>query len=221
MKQSLLIFLLAVTTYSFLYSWKSSETKGEQPIFFGTLTTQEGNTFYVTNISIGRSRNGVDKIVLYEKPKNLAPSKKGNILTVNPVEDLTTTTLELQKINKIAVPAPHKLWTWKNEQSKRTIKVTYEYIELSVSWRSGSTSNYLLELGPVETKTPIKIFCDVIDKQITGIRQNGTLFCPGVTKTDLRKKGAPFQAIKELIINEPCYKVPDNNGKASKNDEGI
>ncbi len=218
MKRFMLLFLISITLHSFLYSWKSSETKGEQPTFFGTLTTQEGNTFYVTNISIGRSRSGIDKIVLYEKPKNLAPSEKGNIITINPAENLTTTTLELQKVSKISVPTPHTLWTWTNEESKRPIKMTYEYIELRLSWRSGSTSNYLLELGPLDTKTPVKIFCDVIDKQMTGVRQNGTLFCPGITKTDLRKKGAPFQAIKELIINEPCYKVPDTT-KVTNSDE--
>ncbi len=219
MKHYLLFFLISMTISSSMYGWKSAETKGEQPIFFGTLTTQEGNTFYVTHISIGRSRNGSDKIVLYEKPKNLTSSEKGNNITVNPAEDLTTTTLELQKISKIAVPAPHTLWTWTNEQTKRPIKMTYEYIELTVSWRSGSTSSYLLELGPLDTKTPIKIFCDVIDKQMTGVRQNGTLFCPGITQTDLRKKGAPFQAIKELIVNEPCYQVPNNSGKMAPTKE--
>lgn len=218
MKQYISLFLLTTITPC-LFGWKSGETKGEQPIFFGTLTTQEGNTFYVTNISIGRSRSAIDKIVLYEKPKNLAPTEKGNVITVNPAESLTTTTLELLKISKITVPYPSTLWTWTNEQANRPIKMTYEYIELQVNWRSGSTSNYLLELGPVDTKTPVKIFCDVIDKQVTGIRQNGTLFCPGITKTDLRKKGAPFQAIKELMVNEPCYKIPDNTGKMAKNED--
>lgn len=219
MKQYMLFFLISIAVPSFLYGWKSSEAKGEQPIFFGTLTTQEGNTFYVTNISIGRSRNGIDKIVLYEKPKNLAPTEKGHILNLTPADDLTTTTLELQKISKIAVPMPHTLWTWTNEQAKRPLKITYEYIELQVTWRSGSTSNYLLELGPADTKTPVKIFCDVIDKQMAGVRQDGTLFCPGIKKIDLRKKGAPFQAIKELIVNEPCYKIPDTTDKMAKNSD--
>jgi len=199
-----------------LYGWKSAETKGTDPIFFGTLSTQEGNTFYVTNVSIGTSREGIDKVVLYEKPKNLA-GKEGNALPINPHEDLTTTTLELMKVSKITVPEPHTLWTWTNSESKRAVKLTYEFIELVVTWRSGSSSSYLLELGPIDTKNPVKIFCDVIDKQMTGVRQDGTLFCSGVKKTDLRKKGAPFQAIKELVLEEPCYKVPQSTGTLTDN----
>src|ERR1700687_1772775 len=99
MKQysALIGILLSTVTLS---AWKSTETKGDKPIFFGTLTTQEGNSFNVTNVTIGHSRDGYEKVVLYEKPKNLAPSKEGNIITVKPAEDLTTTTLELQKVRK-------------------------------------------------------------------------------------------------------------------------
>jgi hypothetical protein len=193
-----------------LAAWKSTEVKGEQPVFFGTLTTQEGNSFNVTNVTIGHTYDTHEKVLLYEKPKSLAPSANGTIITVNPSEDLTTTTLELQKIQSLRVPEPHTIWIWTNSESKRPVKTTYEFIEVIVQWRSGSTTHYLLELGAQDSKNPIKIFCDVIDKKMTGIRQEGTLFCPGITKTELHKKGAPFPAIKELLLEEPCYKIPGN-----------
>lgn len=218
MKLVTILFSTTLMTAPFLYAWKSPETKGEQPIFFGTLTTQEDNSFFVTNVTIGRSSTDFSKIVLYEKPKDLAPSEEGYLISVNPSEDLTTVILELQKIKKIEVPEPNIIWTWSNAESKRSVKMTYEYIELIVTWQSGSAVPYLLELGAQDTRRPVKIFCDVIDKQVTGIRQNGTLFCPGLKKTDLRKKGAPFQSIKELILEEPCYKVPSNgNNKVTNN----
>jgi hypothetical protein len=219
MKWLMRLLFLSILITPFIHAWKSAEAKGEKPIFFGTLTTREDNSFNVTNVTIGRSRDGDEKIVLYEKPKNLMPSEKGNIITVNPSEDLTTTTLELQKISKIAVPEPSTIWTWTKDESKRSMKIVYEFIELAVTWRSGSVSNYLLELGPADTQRPVKIFCDVIDKQITGIRQNGTLFCPGITKMDVRKKGAPFQSIKMLTLEEPCYKIPDNAATIKKNSD--
>ncbi len=216
----LVVFLLMSLGATSLHGWKSTEVKGEQPIFFGTLTTQESNTFYATNISIGRSRTAHDKIVLYEKPKNLAPTAKGNVITVNPAEDLTTAALELQKISKIEVPEAHTIWTWTNTETKRPVKMTYEYIELIITWRSGSSIHYLLELGTEGTRRPVKIFCDVIDEKMAGFRQDGTLFCPGIKKTELRKKGAPFQSIKELALDEPCFKVPEEAGKiASKNNK--
>lgn len=208
MKQPLLL-LLAITTAHGAYAMKSPEAKGEQPTFFGLLTTQENNRFYVTNISIGRSRDSEDKILLYEKPKNLAPTSQGNILPGNPMKDLTTAVLELQKIESISVPEPHTLWKWTNDSTDRVVKLTREFIELAVTWRSGSTIRYLLELGPENSRRPVKIFCDVVDKELTGLRQGDKLFCPGIKKADLRKKGAPFQSVKILTLDEPCYKIPE------------
>lgn len=199
-----------------LLAWKSTDPKGEQPIFFGTLKSKEGNLFNVTNISIGRSAASKEKILLYEKPKNLQPTAKGNIIPVNPTEDLTTAQLELQKIKSIKIPSPHTLWSWRDPQSKRSVVMAREFIEVIIAWRSGSSVHYLLELGPENTRRPVKIFCDVIDKALETTRTDGTLFCSGLKKTDLRKKGAPFPSIDILQLDEPCYKVPTENGGTVK-----
>ncbi len=190
------------------HAWKSTETQGERPIFFGVLTSQEGNIFSVTNISVGRSASAQIKIMLYEMPKTMKASAKGNIIPVNPDEDLTTAQLELLKIKKFEVPHPRTLWTWKDPDSKRAVSIPREYIEVIITWRTGSAVHYLLELGPENTKRPVKIYCDVVDKPIQGIRQDGTLFCPGLKKVDLRRKGAPFPSVKTLVLDEPCFKVP-------------
>ncbi len=199
-----------------LHAWKGTEATGDLPIFAGVLTSQEGNVFNVTNISIGRSRDSREKIMLYEMPANLKETSKGNFISVNPTEDLTTVQLELLKIKKIAIPHPHVLWKWKDKDSKRAVSIAREYIELVVTWTTGSSVHYLLKLGPEDTQRPVKIFCDVIDKPLAGVRQDGTLFCPGLKKNDLRKKGAPFPSIKLLVFDEPCFKVPTENGGAIK-----
>lgn len=203
--------LILLATFSPLHGWKGTEANGEQPTFFGTLTSQEGNVFTVTNVTVGRSASSRDKIMLYEMPKSLKASAKGNIISVNPSEDLTTAQLELLKIKKIEVPHPQVTWKWKNPESKRATTVAKEYIEVIITWASGSKVHYLLELGPEDTRRPIKIYSDVVDKPIKGTRQDGTLFCPGLNKADLRKKGAPFPSIKTLELEEPCFKVPTDN----------
>ena len=197
-----------------LLAWKGPEPTGEQPVFFGTLKSTEGNLFNVTNVSVGRSANGREKIRLYEKPKNLKAAQKR--LSVNPYEELTTALLELTKIKKIMVPQPHTMWTWTNPESKRKTPLVKEFIEIVVTWRSGSSVHYLLELGEENTKRPVKLFCDVIDKSMQARQQDGTLFCLGIKKEDLRRKGAPFPSIDVLELEEPCYKVPTENGGSVK-----
>lgn len=217
MKRCISSFLvLSVVSFLPMYAWKSTETKGDQPVFLGTLITQEGNSFDVTNISIGRSRSDQEKILLYEKPQQLTPSEKGNIIPVNPHVDLTTATLELQKISKITVPEPQTIWKWTKDDSKRPAKMSYEYIEIMVTWRSGSTVRYLLELGAENTQRPLKIFCDVIDQKMEGIKQEGVVLCQKIHKIDLRKKGAPFTSIQSLTLDEPCYRIPEENGDGMK-----
>lgn len=211
---SCMFITLALTPTA--HAWKSTEAQGERPIFFGVLTSQEGNVFSVTNISVGRSASTRDKIILYEMPKDMKASAKGNVIPVNPDEDLTTAQLELLKIKKIVVPHPRTLWTWKDPDSKRSVSIPREYIEVVITWRSGSAVHYLLELGPEDTRRPVKIYCDVVDKPIQGIRQDGTLFCPGLKKVDLRRKGAPFPSVKTLVLDEPCFKVPTENGNTNK-----
>lgn len=209
--------LLLVTLFSgHAYGWKGTEAKGNQPIFMGVLQSREGNTFNVTNVKIGRSPEGRDRVLLYEMPKKLKQKTSGYELNINPEEELTTAQLELAKIKKIVVPHPNVLWKWKDKDSKRAASMAREYIEVAITWRSGSTINYLIELGPEDTRRPVKIYSDVIDKPLSGIRQDGTLFCPGITKSELRKKGAPFPSVQSLSLDEPCFKVPTENGGTVK-----
>ena len=146
------IFILLIIA-SPAHAWKGTEANGEQPIFFGTLTSQEGNVFTVTNIAIGRSASTKDKVMLYEMPRSLKESVDYTI-SKNPDEDLTTALLELSKIKKITVPHPNVLWKWYDPESKRATPVAQEYIEVVITWRSGSTIHYLLKLGQADTKRP-------------------------------------------------------------------
>lgn len=198
------------------HAWKGTEAQGERPIFFGTLTSQEGNQFTITNATIGRSASAHDKVLLYEMPTSLKESTHHTI-TKNPDDDLTTVQLELLKIKKIEVPHPSVLWKWNDPESKRAKPIPYEYIEVIVTWRSGSRIHYLLKLGQADTKRPIKLYCDVVDKPIKSVDQNGTHFCPGIEQEDLRQKGAPFPSIKAVEFQEPCYKVPTNTVGTLKN----
>jgi hypothetical protein len=203
--RSFIFVLLAIASPA--HAWKGTEANGERPIFFGTLTSQEGNVFTVTNVTVGRSASARDKVMLYEMPKSLKESTD-NKIAKNPDEDLTTAQFELLKIKKIEVPHPSVLWKWYDPESKRATPMAQEYIEVVITWRSGSKIHYLLKLGSEDTKRPIKIYSDVVDKPIKGIRQDGTLFCPGLNKEDLRKKGAPFPSVKTVDLEEPCFKVP-------------
>ncbi|EKD48463.1 MAG: hypothetical protein ACD_64C00301G0001 [uncultured bacterium] len=209
------VFILLVSVSS-LHGWKGTETTGERPTFFGTLTSQEGNVFNVTNVTVGHSASSPEKVILYEMPKSLKESANGNMLTVNPDENLTTAQLELLKIRAIEVPYPNVMWKWKNPESTRATAMAKEYIEVIITWASGSKVHYLLELGLEDTKRPLKIFCDVVDKPLQGKAQDGTLFCPGINKTDLHKKGAPFPSIKILKLEEPCFKVPTDSMQTNK-----
>ena len=217
MKQ-LVYSLIAITAFSIssICAWGSDEVKGERPVFLGTLETQEGNTYNVTNIHFGKDRNSHDKIILYEKPQNLAPGPKGNFITVNPSVDLTTATLELQKIQSISIPDAQTLWKWTNADSKRSVKMAYEYIEVVVTWKSGSAIHYLLELGPENTRKPLKIFCDVVDQKPEEMKQQGIVLCQTIQKVDLRKKGAPLPSVRSLVLDEPCYRIPKENGGGMK-----
>ncbi len=216
----------AVVTLSIIpgaHALKSPDANGDHPIFVGVLTSQEGNVFNVTNVTVGRSASAHDKVTLYEMPKDLKSSSKGNMISVNPYETLTTAQLELIKIKKITVPNPQTTWKWKNPEDTRASSMAKEFIEVVITWKSGSAVHYLLELGPENTRRPIKIYSEVIDKPIKGTRQDGTLFCANINKDDLRKKGAPFQSVKSLVLDEPCFKVPaDNVGiiKQPNNNQG-
>ena len=217
MKHIHLFLLVFVAWCAPLSAWKGTEANGDRPIFYGTLKSRESNTFSVTNVTVGRSTTSHDKIMLYEMPKELK-SAQDKVIKQNPHEDLTTSQLELLKIKKIEVPEPQVMYKWFDPESKRTTPVAQEFIELIITWRSGSTIHYLLQLGQEDSKRQVKVYCDVLDKPVQGVMQDGTLFCPGIDKTDLRKKGAPFPSIQVLELEEPCFKVPTENvGTMKKN----
>ena len=218
MKRIISLLIMVASTSTPLYCWKSAEVKGEQPTFFGHLTTQEDNSFYITNISIGKAADEQEKVMLYEKPRNMMPSQQGYILPGNPYKELSTATLELQKIKKIEVPEPHITWKWINNESLRSTKMAIEFLEVIVTWRAGNSTPYLLELGAENSRRQVKLFCDVIDTDFAGLRQGNTMLCPGVKKADVHKKGAPFQSIKMVEIEDPCYKIPDNAGTMKNNE---
>lgn len=216
-KQLLLVLMLC--TNMLLVAWSGSDASGNQPVFFGKLTSHEGRTFNVTNIMIGRSESAGRSVRVYEMPRTPASAtgKDMMMIPVNPHHDLTTTELDLLKVKKIAVPHPQTSWIWeKPATDARTPVMRYEFIELEVTWHGSQPSNYLLELGTEHTTKPVKIFCDSTNVPVSSITPGNTqpVFCVGIKQSELRKKGAPFPSIKELIIEGHCYEAPRANGIA-------
>ena len=195
------------------FGWSGKDAEGEKPVFFGRLTSFEGNTFNVTNISIGRSRGGDRTVTLYEMPKQKTAGKDKVLIDGNPYHDLTTTELDLLKVKKIEVPSPQTKWIWeKPKEEKRSPTVSYEFIELVVTWKDNQKISYLLELGTEDTTKPLKLFSDSTGQKPIGTSKDSqrAVFCTGIKATDLRKKGAPFPSIKELVIDGSCYQPPQN-----------
>lgn len=216
-KQLLLVMMLC--TNMLLVAWSGSDASGNQPVFFGKLTSHEGRTFNVTNIMIGRSESTGRSVRVYEMPRTPASAagKDVMMIPVNPHHDLTTTELDLLKVKKIAVPHPQTSWIWeKPATDARTPVMRYEFIELEVTWHGSQPSNYLLELGTEHTTKPVKIFCDSTNVPVSSLMPGNTqpAFCVGIKQSELRKKGAPFPSIKELIIEGHCYEAPRANGTA-------
>lgn len=214
-KQLLLIMMLCKSML--LVAWSGSNATGEQPIFFGKLTSHEGRTFNVTNIMIGRSESAGRAVRVYEMPRTPSSSvgKDTMMIPVNPYHDLTTTELDLLKVKKIAVPHPQTSWIWeKPSTDNRTPAMRYEFIELEITWYGSQPCNYLLELGTEHTTKPVKIFCDSTNNAVAPRMATDAqpTFCVGIQQNELRKKGAPFPAIKELVIEGHCYEAPRNNG---------
>lgn len=212
-KQVLVIIILCQMLV--IKPWSGTEATGEKPVFFGKLTSQEGNTFNVTNISIGRSRAAGRAVRLYELPR-ISESMQGKDtikIPGNPHHDLTTTEFDLLKVKKVVVPSPQTSWIWeKPSREDRAPSTRYEFIQLDVTWKGDQTGSYLLELGAEHTTNPIKIFCDSTGNAMISAPalDGGPMFCTGVNQAELRKKGAPFPSIKELVVEGYCYEAPAN-----------
>ncbi len=180
------------------------ETQGEKPSFFGKLTSQFTPQFPVTNIVIGHSRSAPLEPALYEMPPRPEKTNDTYTLTVNPYKELTTTKLQLINVSKIEVPEPQTVWRWTTPSNK----ITYEFIELIVTWNDNQKMHYLLELGTEKTNSPVKIFVETTEK--LDMSKTDNMFCPGINKANLRKEGAPLPSVKELVITGHCYQKPDN-----------
>ncbi len=206
MKNYVIAMGILVSSLS-VFAWGSKEPDGEAPTFYGTLASREGNVFSVTNIMVGTNPQNSEKIKLYEVPVQKDPQEK--TLLINPFQKLTTTDLDLTKVSKISVPEPDIIWQWTNLESQRTHPSVFEFIQVDISWKQGGTVSYMIELGIKNTTHPVKVFCNVINRPMPTQEQNRTLFCQGINKEDLREKGAPFPSIKELVIENYCYKMPE------------
>ena len=220
-KKLILLIALYMLHPCISYGWGGDDATGEKPNFFGKLTSQEGNTFNVTNITIGRSKAGGRVITMYEMPQVPGSTAGKDRIKIpgNPHHDLTTTELDLIKVKKIGVPNPRTSWIWEKPQAEsRAPSIRFEFIELSVTWKNNQTTSYLLELGTENTTKPIKIFCDTTgDKPISfAPGDSKPMFCEGVQSTELRKTGAPFPSIKELIIEGYCYEAPANGNNVGR-----
>lgn len=206
------LVLIAITSAGHLNCLGGPEAKNTDVVLFGTLTSHENNTFNITNISIGRSRDSNQKITLYEKPEKPIGAVTKINMTVNPFKDLTTTDLDLLKISKIEVPEPNTSWLWRKptDNARTAPNSAYEFIEVVITWQDKQRMSYLLELGVENTTTPVKVFCDTIEQNPSTKTTDNPVFCVGIKKTDLVKKGAPFPAIKHLEIKGNCYELPNN-----------
>lgn len=216
MKKQLLILMMLLN--GMLGAWSGGEETGDKPIFFGKLTSQEGRTFNVTNIVIARDQSGGRTIKLYEMPRTPGSTagKDAVMIPGNPYQDLTTTELDLLKVKKIEVPNAQASWIWeKPQQDKRASSLRYEFIELRVTWKGDQTNSYLLELGTENSTKPVKVFCDSMGTTpvSTDEEKAKPMFCDGIAQTELRKKGAPFPSVKELVIDGYCYKPPKGTSK--------
>lgn len=211
----LIISSLSITSDCTATSLGVATKKKDNVSFTGKLISQENpeKAIPVINIGFGRSKEEIktEQIPLYEKPeKHATPIAGINEIPLDfePQKKLIVTWVDLVEISKIEVPFPNVTWTYQPNKSGSKI----EYIELLITSNppaagtSKNTTSYLLELGRQGTTRPMRLFCDSIDKELPSQKAGEPTFCTGVTKRDLREKGVPLQAIKELTIEGYCQK---------------
>lgn len=111
--------------------------------FFGTVTTVQGKTFPVENISIARM---YQNIPVYDVPtktdsKELAHDPRKGIVTK----------LDLGEISRLSVSDPNTLWIYKKRKGLREV----EYIQITVISKDPQETkrNYLIEVNR-------KLLCD-------------------------------------------------------------
>jgi hypothetical protein len=156
-----------------------SEEKGRwqrQPInVAGQLTTHNGDSYTVDNISLNRQ---IKQIKLFALPSaklfsvsNDKPSIR--IMSKEPAKYLDTTNIDLVEIKKLEVPFPDITWIYEEEPNKgRKI----EFTQLDITLADGSKSSYL-------ASSRMMLYCDR-ETHAAGPQE----------------KDVPLSAIKELTI---------------------
>jgi hypothetical protein len=221
----LLLATLCLVNNSAATSLGNSVKKKDNVSFTGKLISQENpdKAIPVINIGFGRSKEEIKtaQIPLYEKPEKHASPIAGTNeipLDVEPQKQLITTWIDLVEISKIEVPYPNVTWTYQTGKNNSKI----EYIEIVITSNTQTPAgpeqqattaptktSYLIELGRQGTNRPMRLFCDSVDKELPVAKTGEPIFCTGITKRDLREKGVPLQAIKELTIEGYCHKPPE------------
>ncbi len=176
---------IATLTVLILINWATPPPK-DGAIFYGTLTTQQDNTFKVDEISIGKAKK-TKQIPMYERPKKKGKiQKNGNkiMLIINPKTDLAITYIDLNEVSEINIPKPDEKWVYKKEKGYREI----EYIEIVViSKNIRKTKNRYL------------------------IKRDTDVYCSGINEAGKEEKKVPLAAINRLIIDG--YYSKQNDGE--------
>ncbi len=155
------IYIITIVGAATLINWRGAEPTIDGNLkhkvnFSGTLTTHQGATYDVDNISFDRKYK---QITMYDKPSEHPKpifnkeSKSQEIqLNVNPFKDYIATKIDLSETGKIQVPSPGTIWVYQKKKKHRKLKFT----EVIVISKSNTKHHYLLE-----RKT--KVYCDEID----------------------------------------------------------
>jgi hypothetical protein len=199
---------IAALSLCMFANWGSEETtveghKKQSVNFYGVLTTQQGQTYKVENIAIGRRH---DQIPLFEMQKNnkmgesvacsnsaQSTSADERLLCTDPKEGIITK-IDLSEVAHILIPNPAQVWVYQKRKGSRLV----EYIEIII------TSND-------EQKTENHYFIDTARK----------MTCDQVNAAGPIEQEVPFKAIKKLVIegynNRDAHQKNNGNNNAKKN----
>lgn len=194
--------IFALLIISLLANWASQpKTRGAR--FFGTLTTEQGNTFTVKNITAGPDKK-IEAIPVYEKPQKPDAFVKRDenhiTLNVDPKKELAIIYLDLDKIMQVSVPHPHSVWTYKAEKGSRE----YEYLEIAITEKSKPSQSEPTSPQPPSPTTYL-------------IEKNIHLYCDRVGDGITEKMKVQLPAIKQLIIEGYIHESTSEQDSCPKN----
>lgn len=192
-------YTLALLSALFLINgdWGSkdaSEEKGRwqrQPVnITGQLTTHNGDSYAVDNISLNRQ---IKQIKLFALPSgklfSVSTDKPSiRIITKEPSKYLDTTNIDLVEIKKLEVPFPDITWTYEETPGKGR---KLEFTQVDITLAGGAKNSYL-------APSSMMLYCDR-ETHAAGPQE----------------KDVPMAAIKELTITG--YTKNDAEGKAVEN----